>query len=264
MSKSLLADNNSTPLLWAAHAHIERMRGRFDEARKVYQTVLASLPSNADGRASIYWDYAEMEWLLGRASSASDIIILAADQRDSKGDIQILRSKRVLEDLSRSHRTPDNWKIRVGWHKLRALLELLTGSVEGAMDFLDEVMDQEGPKGTCHEHLAVFSLSLLYHYTITLKNPAPRILLRNRVTNILQIYPCNTIVLGFFLECEKGEGVWGRVRELLGERTLTLLGSKSLSRRVAEVWISGWEEDRWKGEVERVKASLESAISCDE
>ncbi len=81
---------------------------------------------------------------------------------------------------------------------------------------------------------------------------------------MLRIYPSNTVILGFFLECEKGEGVWGRVRELLGEKALTPLGSKSLSRRVAEVWISGWEEDRWKGEVERVKASLEAAICCDE
>ncbi|KLO13922.1 DUF1740-domain-containing protein [Schizopora paradoxa] len=264
VSKSLLADNKSSPSLWSAHAHIERMRGRFDDARKVYQTVLALLPSDSDGRALICWDYAEMEWLLGRTSNAFDIIVLAAGQQNSKGDIQILRSKRVLEDLSKSRRAPDNWKIRAGWLKLRTLLELLRGSVEDAMNFLDNVMFQEEKKGPCHEHLAVFSLTLVYHHTVTLKNPAPRILLRNRVSDFLRIYPFNSIILALFLECEKGEGVWGRVRDLLGEKPLTELGSKSLSRRVAEVWISGWEEDRWKGEVERVKASLESAIICDE
>jgi len=69
-----------------------------------------------------------MEWLLGRSQNILDIIFFAADQQCSKGDIQVLRAKRVLEDLSPKSQTPDNWKVHVGWLKLRALLKLLPGT----------------------------------------------------------------------------------------------------------------------------------------
>ena len=58
-----------------------------------------------------------------------------------------------------------------------------------------------------------------------------------------------------FLEAEKGQAIWGRVRAMLGETAADGSGKeKGVARRVAEVWVAGWEKGRWEAEAERMIA----------
>lgn len=49
----------------------------------------------------------------------------------------------------------------------------------------------------------------------------------------------------------------------MGENAPGTLQDKSVARRLIEVWIANWEEGRWLGEVERVRAGLEAAVTSD-
>ena len=82
-------------------------------------------------------------------------------------------------------------------------------------------------------------------------------ILRNGVQKSVKVYPENTILLALFLESEKGQGVWGRVRSLLDED----LQENGITRMMWEVWGEGWEFGRW--EPERVRAKLERAVSSE-
>lgn len=80
----------------------------------------------------------------------------------------------------------------------------------------------------------------------------------------MELYPSNTFILGIFLEAQKGQGIWGRVRAILGESaTDTGMREKSLARRVAEVWMAGWEKGRWEAEQERTRGGLSAAVQSE-
>ena len=65
--------------------------------------------------------------------------------------------------------------------------------------------------------MTVAACVMLYHYTVTLKATMQPAILRNRVQKVSRCTPENTVLLVLFLESEKGQGVWGRVRSLLDE-----------------------------------------------
>ena len=51
---------------------------------------------------------------------------------------------------------------------------------------------------------------------------------------------------------------------MLGETTADGTGKeKGIARRVAEVWVAGWEKGRWEAEVERVRSGLLAAVDDD-
>ena len=76
------------------------------------------------------------------------------------------------------------------------------------------------------------SLSMLYNHAVVLKSPTPPALLRDRVERAVEVYPNNTAVMGIFLEAEKGQEIWGRVRATLGETAADGTGkTKGVARR---------------------------------
>ena len=111
--------------------------------------------------------------------------------------------------------------------------------------------------------LAVASLSLLYVHGVVLRNSMPPALLRERAERVVELYPSNTIVLGMFLEAQKGQTIWGRVKALFGEGTEAGMQDKDLSRRVAEVWVASWEKGRWEAEQERTRGGLSAAVQSE-
>ncbi|KAF8078751.1 NRDE-2, necessary for RNA interference-domain-containing protein [Lyophyllum atratum] len=250
-SRALLSHNESLPR-WAAHAQLETKRGRLDEARKVYQAVLIAPPTAATLKdtSSLWWEWTQMEWSSGDSMQALHVVLRAA-RVEGQGGVAVLRCKRGLDDAIKDE--PD-WKEREGWIKLRALLELLSGSdTSAALGVFDHHLFGERKKGTRRESLMVASLLMLYGHGVILKNPMPPSVLRQRVEKALDEYPSNSVILGLFLEGERGEGVWGRVRGMLGENGGK---AKDVARRVEEVWIAGWERGRWSGEIERTRAGL--------
>jgi hypothetical protein len=256
LSRSFLSSARDSLRHWAAHARLERLRGHFDDARKVYQSVLASTPPFA---SLLWWDWAEMEWLETKSELAALQVVLKSAGVHGGDSVTLLRAKRNLEDASREER---GWKEREAWMKCRALLELLTISPVAMLTYFDGYLLGDDPlPGVAHESLSVAALLMLYRHSSVLRNPTPPALLRNRLERALEIYPSNSIILGMFLQGEKGQGVWGRVRDILGESTKDKLRTdKDVARRVVDVWMAGWERGRWEGEVERTRSGLAAAV----
>ncbi|KAL5495358.1 hypothetical protein ACEPAI_821 [Sanghuangporus weigelae] len=262
-SQALLSENSTSAQLLASHAYLERIRRKWDKARKVYRVGLQSLAkSNDPDIVYLWWDSAEMEWLLSKNDAALGIVLRSAGQPNERSDINVLRSKRRLEELCQQNVVP-KWRHRLKWIKLRVLLECLVGTLDTTIEVMQKYLATETPRTLRHESMTVVSLLMVYHHTVTLHNPAPPSILRGLVREALEDYPSNSIVIGLFLECEKGESVWGRVRTMMSEKPSGALREKSVARRLIEVWIAQWEEGRWLGEVERVRAGLEAAVTSD-
>jgi len=248
---------------WAAHARLERHRGRNDDARRVYQTVFNAPRSAIEiGTHQVWWDWAEMEWLSGDSDAALHVIARSANV-EGAGIVASLRAKRKLKESFTA--LPEiQWRDREALIKLSALLELLIDSLDAASSVFDSnLCDLE--RGTIpHESLTVAHLTMLCQHGTVLRNPAPPSLLRGKVEKAMEIYPSNTIIIGMFLQGEKGQGVWGRVRRWLGEGTTGCTAvDKDVARRITEVWIAGWEKGRWEGEKERARMGLAAAIESE-
>ncbi|KAH9837066.1 NRDE-2, necessary for RNA interference-domain-containing protein [Rhodofomes roseus] len=259
-SKKMLASAQNSLPLWAAHARLQRLRGRLDDARKVYQTILGSSNSTSAAHRQLWWDWAEMEWLAGRPESATEVILRSTGSQGT-GGIPILRAKRQLQEAITVPSTA--WKEREYIMKLWTLLELLTASPESALSTLDVHLSALDPGTLPHESLVVVSLSLLYVHGIVLRNPMPPALLRERAERVIEQHPSNTIVLGMFLEAQKGQAIWGRVKTLFGEGAEAGMRDKDLSRRAAEVWLASWEKGRWEAEQERTRGGLSAAVQSE-
>ncbi|KAG5718792.1 UPF0614 protein [Termitomyces sp. T112] len=256
-SRSLLFQNESL-IHWAAHAHLETIRGRMDDARKIYQTVLtASSATSLQGMSCLWWDWAHMEWITGNSGQALQIVLRSAGVEGHSG-VAVLRCKRGLDDAIKGEA---KWKHREQWIKLRALLEILTGrDVSSALQVFDDHLNGECKEGPCRESLLVACLLTIYQYGVVLKNSMAPSVLRQRVELAMEEYPSNSVILGLLLEGERGQGVWGRVRGMLGESGPK---TKGVARRVQEVWIAGWEKGRWSGEVERTRRGLAGAVDSE-
>ncbi|KAI0094968.1 NRDE-2, necessary for RNA interference-domain-containing protein [Irpex rosettiformis] len=258
ISKYRLATDQDSLYRWASHAMLERMRGRLDEARKVYSTVLPPASLESPGFASLWWDWAELEWHCQSKEAAIQVILRSTDTTGG-GTLAVLRCKRRIEELYQGG-APERWRERQAWIKLRVLLELLTSSIDSVIFILDAEIERLIEGTISHESLTMASLLLLYVHGSVLCNPIPPSLLRDRAERAISQYPSNTIILGLFLEAEKGQVVWGKVRLVLGETSVAgLPREKDLPRRIAEIWAAGWEKGRWKAEEERVRTGLAAA-----
>ena len=78
----------------------------------------------------MWWDWAELEWMDGEQDVALRVVMRSGNV-DGMGGMMILRAKRNLEDII--HAAEGHWKDHEAWIKLRALIELLTGSSLPAM-----------------------------------------------------------------------------------------------------------------------------------
>lgn len=263
VSKALLAKAPDSLSHWAVHARLEIIRSKFNDARKVYQTVLGTTFQNRPGEATMWWDWAQMEWLARNEDAAREVMIRSSGVAGS-GSIAIVRAKRQIETLLTQKLPQSSCRDRETWIKLSALFELLTSSPQSALNLLDSYLGSLECGTRAHEGLTVASLVLLYNYAVILRSPTPPALLRERVERAVEQYPNNTAILGIFLEAERGQGVWGRVRAMLGETTVDGTGKeKGITRRVAEVWVANWERGRWEVEVERVRSGLSAAVEDD-
>jgi len=206
----------------------------------------------------LWWDWAELEWLSEDPEAAIRVVLLSADLRQAGTGIIFLRAKRILEDTVTGIPTP-LWKVREAWSKLGMLLELLTSPSGDVSLPLGSDLTRAGT--VAEESMAVASLSMLYHHIVTLRNAARPTVLRQRLEQAVVLYPNNTIIVGMFLEMQKGQSVWGRVRDLLSTgETNDPARIKCVARRIVDVWIAGWEKGRWNWEIERTRSGLATAV----
>lgn len=256
LSKFFLSIHRDSLEHWNAHAQLERLRGRLDEARKIYHTILiaARLGNTRPGESQLWWNWAEMEWLDGLDEQALNVILSSVGMETPGTSITILRTKRSLNDMIASTKL-SQWKEHEAWIKLRALLDLLTSQdPTAALAIFDEALEKEPCSS---ESLITAALVLLYFHGMILKRPTPPSILRERAGTAVEVYPSNSIILGIFLEAEKGQGIWGRVRTTLGSSDGRI---KDVARRAEEVWMAGWQQGRWESEVERTRNGLAASV----
>ena len=257
LSKALLSVHHDSLEHWNAHAQLERLRGRLDEARKIYQTILivSRIGNTRPGEGQMWWNWAEMEWLDGEDEETLNVIFSSVGMEASATGVTILRTKRSLEAMIASTKLSPQWKEYEAWIKLRALLELLTSQdPTAALAIVNELSEE----GSCaSESLITSALILLYFHSVILKRPTPPSILRECAGTAVEVYPSNSIILGIFLEAEKGQGIWGRVRTTLGSSAKRI---KDVARRAEEVWMAGWQQGRWQSEVERTRNGLATAV----
>lgn len=209
-------------------------------------------------RGALLYDVAEFVWLRGNNTSAVQLIAHVLGVEGSVEGVGLLRVKRAVHSqLDRQQVGSSEWG---AWVKTRCLLELLTTSVdpvEHCLALFDALVSDVPPPSRPHETMTVASCVMLFHHSVILKATMQPSILRNRVQKSLELYPENTILLALFLESEKGQGVWGRVRSLLDEDSQ----GKGISQIAWEVWAEGWEVGRW--EPERVRTKLEKAVASE-
>jgi len=256
LSKTFLARPKQTLEYWNAHAQLERINGKLDGARKVYQTVLISSkpPKSQPGYSKMWWDWTEMEWLAGQDTQALNVIFQLAGVSSST-QVGLLRTRQALQEMiDDATATPADWENFV---KILALMELLRGETIQSILALFDASVEKSSGGLARERLVTSTLLMLYHYRVVLNNPMPPALLRDRATAALQDYPRNSVILEIFLEAEKGQGVWGRVQKMIdGDDG----AAKDVIRVLQAVWVGGWERGRWAAEVERIRYGLAEAV----
>jgi hypothetical protein len=221
-----------------------------------------ALQLQTSGRTALLYDAAEFAWLRGNSALAVRLIADALGIEGSVEGVGLLRVKRAVHSqLDLQQVGSLEWG---AWVKTRCLLELLTTSVdpvEHCLTLFDALVGDVPPPSPPHEAMTVACCVMLYHYSVTLKATMQPAILRDRVQKSLESYPENTILLALFLESEKGQGVWGRVRSLLDNEDSHGMGMVGISRVVWGVWAEGWEFGRW--EPERVRTRLEKAVSSE-
>ncbi|KAG2023085.1 hypothetical protein CC2G_000786 [Coprinopsis cinerea AmutBmut pab1-1] len=255
LSKAFLSVPKATLEYWSAHAQLERIHGKLDGARKVYQTLLVAskTPRTQPGCSQMWWNWAEMEWLSGSNDQALNVILQSAGV-SKVSDVGLLRARQSLREAVDS---TSDLVDKETWLKMFALLELLRGAeIETVLSIFDGQVETTA-NGCARERLTLTALLFVYHHRVVLNNSGPPALLRERAASALQQYPSNSVVLGIFLEAEKGQGIWGRVRNVVGGGDNM---AKDVSKVLQEVWVGGWEKGRWASEVERARSALAAAV----
>ncbi|KAG8747264.1 hypothetical protein FRC10_001880 [Ceratobasidium sp. 414] len=268
LSRSHLAQDQSSLYRWAAHARLERARDKPDEARKIYRVNLAQTDVNErrPGELELWWDWAELEWLQGSTDAALQVLVITVDVSDTNS-VDILRAKRAYDAVLEKETSQDP-AANLAFIKLRALLELLASdSLPSTLAIYDHHLrtPQFLPYTTEHEALTLAATLTAFHHTRTLQRPCPPSVFREQATTAIKLYPGNTTLLGLFLESERGEKIWGRVRAAVSDIVLhedlkdDMKTEVSLTRILWAVWVESWEHGHY--EPERARTVLTRAVN---
>jgi hypothetical protein len=262
LSRSFLADKQDSIPHWAAHASLERIRGRQIEARKIYETVLAVSYQQTivPGVGQMWCDWAEMEWLAGNDQAALEVILRSAGIGRRADGVAILRAKRALEEFSRQDGMV--WRDKQAWIELRSLMEvLMSNDLNTMLEVFDRCLASEDltAGSQMHESLLTACLIMIYRYGVVLKNAFRPALLRDRVRVGLEQYPDNPLIFGLFLEVERGQWMWGYKRRVLGADSNR---EKGILRKALEVWAGTRERGMWETQIE-IRTTLREAVEMD-
>jgi hypothetical protein len=207
-------------------------------------------------------DWARLEWIDGKNQDAGKVLsrIVGMSDWDGGSGLGLLRVKKAFERLLQEY-AGELARIPILVDSL-ALLELVTsGDIPSVLRIYEpHLVLSEAKSSHDIESLYLSSTLLVYYHTYTMSHPSPPALLREHVEQAIRLFPSNTLLLGVWLQCERGQAVWGRVRRTVGD---VILGGKDkrgvgLMRWVWAIWVEKWERGSW--EVERVRGMLGTAV----
>ena len=87
-------------------------------------------------------------------------------------------------------------------------------------------------ENAARENMTMAGLVMLYQYGVIVQSPMPPMVLRERASIALGTFPGNSIILGLSLEGEKGQGVWGKARGMLGDNEVDVGKIKDVAHEV--------------------------------
>ncbi|KAF8317311.1 hypothetical protein DL93DRAFT_551181 [Clavulina sp. PMI_390] len=313
IAKELLSKFPNSLRLWSAYAYLQRIRGKSSAARKVYETCLiqnAASPSSWSGgdasaaseRSAMWFAWAEMEWLekqneaalrvlfaavnvpfspelqsgdsrvaLLRARKAYDLLLQTSDGAGGSTKASLLFCLSLMELIHTNDipRTLD--LISDGFRRILLTSSLLTDPSSSS----DNPAEAEIHRHVLEERISMRSALLLYRYAFVLRNANRPMDIRQSVAEAIKKHPGNTLILGAWLESERGEAVWGRVRAAVADVVLQLQswsGGSTVSnsgpndalpagrslnispaRWMWAAWVETWERGVWdSGRVRRL------------
>ena len=82
------------------------------------------------------------------------------------------------------------------------------------------------------ENITMAGLVMLYQCGVFVTSPMLPMVLREWASIALGAFPGNSIILGIFFKEEKGQGVWGKARGMLGDNEVDVGKTKDVAHRV--------------------------------
>jgi hypothetical protein len=152
-------------------------------------------------------DWARLELIDGKNQDAGKVLsrIVGMSDWDGRSRLELLRVKKAFERLLQEH-AGELARMPILVNSL-ALLELVTS---GDVPSVLRIYEPEAKSSHEIEPLYVSSTLLVYHHTYTMSHPSPPAL-RELVEQAIRLFPSNTLLLAVWLQCERGQAVWGRV-----------------------------------------------------
>jgi hypothetical protein len=259
-SKRALEADSASIQKWERHAKLERMRGKYAEASKIYKMSI-SMNLRSVEMPSLIADAVEFFWLQTDPTQAKELLCTFLDIQGDISGLNLLRARRALEAKISQYTVADRqWNACL---RVQFFVELASSNIEEAALILEKYLEGIRDSLESHESMITWLCVTLYEIAQLRGSMVPPSLVTSKVTSALKQYPQNTILLGLFLECERGFGIWGNVRKLL-DAGWPPLGSekiinKSLTKFCWDIWAEGWGYGPW--DTERVRSKLEWATT---
>jgi hypothetical protein len=257
-SKQRLETDRSSLHLWRNHARLERIRGKNTEASKIYAMAIALDPQSPE-MPSLVADALEFFWLRDDRSEAQQMLSRFLDIQGPLTRLNLLRARKNLDGRASLYATESlQWEACI---RIKFFLELSGTTIQGSIATVDAsifALDRQRP---LRESLTVWLCATIFSISQISGSMVPPTVVSERINMALVDYGGNTILLGLFLECERGLGIWGRVRSLLDDISSigsAMLTPKGLKRIAWEIWAEDWGYGRW--EPERVRMKFERSL----
>lgn len=214
----------------------------------------------------MWLSWAEMEWLNRDTAAAVRVLCAAVDlspsQDHSDARFTLLRARGAYNLVLRSGGLDGHTKAAL--LQCLALLELIhTNDIPRTLKIFSNnstlAADINNPAEfhVLEERLAVGSALLIFRYTQILRNAYRPVDFRDHISHLMTKFAGNTLLLGIWLESERGEALWGRVRKGVADAVLgngeipgsgptrSAITAVSVARWTWAVWVETWERGAW-------------------
>jgi len=206
-------------------------------------------------------DGVEFFWLRDEQLQAQTLLTNYLGIQGVLSSLNLLRARKDLDARMSHYKEADKqWEACL---RLRFFVELASAKMEECISVIDSLLAGPHVSRQTHEAISMWLCLTIFSIARIPGSMTPPTLVRDRVSISLALYPRNTVLLGLFLECERGYGIWGRVRNLLDsgyQSDSIITGEKPSLLRVAfDIWAENWGYGPW--ETERVRNKLENAVN---
>lgn len=231
LAKDMLKDRSSNLILWNGYAQMEKSHGRLKEARRVYQTALASYrqfpESDQQSAPLLYSAFAQLEWEEKRPEEALKILVSMATEEPytetnpAPTNAQILKAHNYYMQKTAQVNllvgSENETAIAHHYNVCYALLQYMTRGIEAASEVyergLEYIKERQAERGFDSEVLWVAYARLLYQHAVAggvgYKPSQMRVLLERA----LALFPNNTIFISLHVWNETRTKIYNRVRK---------------------------------------------------